>query len=83
MRVNLKGYFLCSQAVGRQMIERKKGTIINIASRLGMKVVPFVGAYCVAKASELMLTRMLAVELAKDKYQGQRHCPGHSADRGA
>jgi NAD(P)-dependent dehydrogenase (short-subunit alcohol dehydrogenase family) len=76
MSVDLKGYFLCSQAAGRRMIERKRGTIINISSRLGMKAAPFMGAYGVAKAGELMLTRVLALELAKENIRVNAIAPG-------
>ena len=36
MEVNLKGTYLCCQAAGRKMVERKSGNIINIASRAGI-----------------------------------------------
>jgi NAD(P)-dependent dehydrogenase (short-subunit alcohol dehydrogenase family) len=62
---DLKGYYLCSQAVGRIMVERKKGNIINIASVAAMKAAPEMGAYCIAKAGVVMLTRVLALELAQ------------------
>jgi NAD(P)-dependent dehydrogenase (short-subunit alcohol dehydrogenase family) len=58
------------------MIERKRGAIINISSRLGMKAAPFMGAYSVAKAGELMLTRVLAVELAKANIRVNAIAPG-------
>ena len=64
MNTDLKGCYLCSQAVGRVMVAQKKGNIINIASRGGLKASKNVGAYCVAKAGIMMLTRVLAVELA-------------------
>lgn len=63
MNVNLKGYFLCSQAVGKIMVERKKGRIINVASDLAFQAVPEMGAYCISKAGIVMLTRALAREL--------------------
>jgi NAD(P)-dependent dehydrogenase (short-subunit alcohol dehydrogenase family) len=63
--VDLKGYFLCAQAVGRKMAERKKGVIINIASQFAFKVVAGMGAYSVAKAGVVMLTRVLAHELGR------------------
>ncbi len=63
--VDLKGYFLCAQAAGRKMVERKKGVIINIASQLAFKVEAEMGAYSVAKAGVVMLTRVLARELGK------------------
>jgi len=62
---DLKGYYLCSQAVGKQMVSQKRGNIINIASTAAMKAAPEMGAYCIAKAGVVMLTKVLAVELAQ------------------
>jgi len=62
---DLKGYYLCSQAVGKIMVGQKRGNIINIASTAAMYTAPEMGAYCVAKAGVVMLTRILAVELAQ------------------
>lgn len=63
--VDLKGYFLCSQAVGRIMIEQRRGNIINMASQFAFKVAEEMGAYAVAKSGAVMLTRAFAKELAK------------------
>ena len=62
---DLKGYYLCSQAVGKRMVEQKGGNIINIASTAAIKAAPEMGAYCIAKAGVVMLTRVLALELAQ------------------
>ncbi|MBA7601585.1 2-dehydro-3-deoxy-D-gluconate 5-dehydrogenase [subsurface metagenome] len=62
---DLKGYYLCSQAVGKIMVGQKRGNIINIASTAAMYTAPEMGAYCIAKAGVVMLTRILAVELAQ------------------
>ncbi len=62
---DLKGYYLCSQAAGRVMVKQKRGNIINIASTAAMDTAPEMGAYCIAKAGVVMLTRMLAIELAQ------------------
>jgi 2-deoxy-D-gluconate 3-dehydrogenase len=62
---DLKGYYLCSQAAGRVMVGQKRGNIINIASTAAMYTAPEMGAYCIAKAGVVMLTRILAVELAQ------------------
>ena len=62
---DLKGYFLCSQAAGRVMVEQKRGNIINIASTAALKAAPQMGAYCIAKAGVVMLTKVLAVELGQ------------------
>ena len=62
---DLKGYYLCSQAVGKVMVSQKRGNIINIASTAAMGAAPEMGAYCIAKAGVVMLTRVLALELAQ------------------
>jgi len=62
---DLKGYYLCCQAVGRIMMDQKRGNIINIASTAAIKAAPEMGAYCIAKAGVVMLTRVLALELAE------------------
>ncbi|MFQ5839183.1 MAG: SDR family NAD(P)-dependent oxidoreductase [Candidatus Methylomirabilales bacterium] len=75
--VNLKGTFLCSQAVLPKMRERKRGVIINIssvASRLG-------GAgesvhYATAKAAVNAFTFGLAKEVAKDGIRVNAIAPG-------
>jgi len=61
--INLKGCFLCSQAVSKRMIERKRGNIINISS-LAAERGP-VSAYGIAKAGVVRLTKGLALELAR------------------
>ena len=70
--IDLKGYFLCSQAVAKKMVERGKGgDIINVASVAGVrlgeymrKVETQLGVYAVAKAGVLMLNKALAQEWA-------------------
>lgn len=48
--INLKGYQLCSQAVGRIMVERKRGNVINMASTVSFAAFPPESAYGVSKA---------------------------------
>jgi NAD(P)-dependent dehydrogenase (short-subunit alcohol dehydrogenase family) len=64
MDTDLKGYYLCSQAVGRIMIEKKEGNIINMSSISAVIPETPLGAYSIAKAGVAMMTKMLAVELA-------------------
>ena len=47
------------------MVEQQRGNIINIASTAAVDTAPGMGAYCIAKAGVVMLTRMLALELAE------------------
>jgi len=63
--IGLKGYYLCSQAVAKYMIEKQNGCIINMASTAGIRPTGRQGAYSVIKAGGIMLTKLLAVELAE------------------
>ncbi len=74
--IDLKGCFLCAQAVGKKMIERKKGSIINIASGMASKATAGRGAYCVAKAGVAMLTRALAQDLGSYSIRANTIAPG-------
>ena len=73
--IDLKGCYLCAQAVGKRMVERKKGSIINITSSHAFKVSPGVVAYGVAKAGVVMLTRGLAQELGKYNIRANAIAP--------
>jgi len=62
--INLKGAFLCSQAVARKMIENEiAGKIINVSSVNAFQVEPGRIHYNVSKAGMDMLTKSMAVEL--------------------
>jgi 3-oxoacyl-[acyl-carrier protein] reductase len=62
--VNLTGVFLCSQRVGRVMVNQRSGRIINISSLSGRVGVPGQAAYCASKFGVLGLTQVLAIDLA-------------------
>ena len=64
MDTDLKGYYLCSQTVGRLMMKKKEGNIINTSSISAVIPETPLGAYSIAKAGVAMMTKMLAVELA-------------------
>jgi 2,3-dihydro-2,3-dihydroxybenzoate dehydrogenase len=65
MEVNLLGTVHCAQAAARHMMQRHQGRIINIASVAGAVPRMHSGAYCVSKAGVRMLTKCLALELAR------------------
>jgi 3-oxoacyl-[acyl-carrier protein] reductase len=60
LAINLKGVFLCCQAVADAMIAQGGGRIINIASTAGQAGILSGPAYCAAKAGVLGLTKCLA-----------------------
>lgn len=64
MDVNLRGIFLCSQTVGREMIKRGEGKIINISSNIAQVLQPGRGVYAVSKAGVSHLTKVMALEWA-------------------
>src|SRR5689334_9712697 len=66
LAIDLKGAFLCAQAVGRVMIRQGGGRIINIASIAALVGVSTGNAnYAAAKGGLVALTRTLAIEWAK------------------
>lgn len=77
--VNLSGVFLCAKHVGRQMLDRGTGRIINIASMSAYDVnvpQPQVG-YNASKAGVLMVTKSMAVEWADRGVRVNAIAPGY------
>jgi NAD(P)-dependent dehydrogenase (short-subunit alcohol dehydrogenase family) len=74
--VNVKGYFRMAQACVPLMRARGGGRIVNMASVAGLAPQPMMGVYCVSKAAVLMMTQVLAVELAADNIQVNAIAPG-------
>jgi gluconate 5-dehydrogenase len=67
--VNLKGTFLCCQAVAKHMVERRSGKIINLASIGGFIAYAGSIAYLASKGGVVQLTKGFAVELAPFNIQ--------------
>ncbi len=65
MEVNLTSIFLSCQAVGKHMLNQKKGRIINLTSCLAERGLPNCVAYCAAAGGVVQLTRALSLEWAR------------------
>jgi 3-oxoacyl-[acyl-carrier protein] reductase len=64
LRVNLTGTFLCAQAAARAMVTQRSGCIVNLASISGQRGGIGRAAYGSSKAGVILLTKVMAVELA-------------------
>ena len=74
--VNLKGVFLCNQAVAPHFKKQKRGKIINISSVGGRKGVDFIPHYCASKAGVIVFTQAVALQLAPFNINVNSLCPG-------
>jgi glucose 1-dehydrogenase len=74
--VNLKGTFLCAQAVAREMIKQGKGSIIHISSVNGLAAEGDQVHYNASKAGINSLTMSMALELAPHGIRVNGICPG-------
>jgi 3-oxoacyl-[acyl-carrier protein] reductase len=76
MAVNVKGLFLCVQAVYPAMKQQKKGKIVNISSGTALGGTPFFLHYVTSKAGVIGFTRALARELGADNISVNAITPG-------
>jgi NAD(P)-dependent dehydrogenase (short-subunit alcohol dehydrogenase family) len=76
-RVNAKGVFFCLQRVAQEMIPRRSGRIINIASIAGKG---YTGAsnvaYAASKGAVISMTKLAALQLGKHNINVNSICPG-------
>lgn len=75
---NLKGVFMMAQAVVKSMINADKhGSIINIASVLGLRVSKALGSYIAAKSAVVQLTKAMAIEWSRYNIRVNALAPGY------
>lgn len=77
MAVNVKGVFLCCQAMGRIMVAQDGGTIVNVASVVGERGVRERSVYAASKAAILSLTKSLALEWAPHNVRVNAIAPAY------
>jgi NAD(P)-dependent dehydrogenase (short-subunit alcohol dehydrogenase family) len=76
--VNLKGPFLVAQAAAKALRQAERsGSIINVASIVGLRVATELSAYAASKAGLLHLTRALSLEWARYGIRVNALCPGY------
>jgi NAD(P)-dependent dehydrogenase (short-subunit alcohol dehydrogenase family) len=78
VEVNLNGVFLLSQLAGRHMLERRAGSIVNVASMLGLVASAPVkqASYCASKGAVVNLTRELGAQWGRKGVRVNALAPG-------
>jgi NAD(P)-dependent dehydrogenase (short-subunit alcohol dehydrogenase family) len=77
LNTNLKGCFYCCQAIGKGMVERKSGSIINIVSVFGLTGFMNISPYIASKGAIVQLTKALAVEWARHNVRVNAIAPSY------
>ena len=82
MDVNVKGMFLVTKAFARGMVRRKRGSIVNLGSLAGLRMLEVPVHYATAKSAVVGFTLSLARELGRYAIRGERGGAGHAHQRG-
>jgi NAD(P)-dependent dehydrogenase (short-subunit alcohol dehydrogenase family) len=78
IEVNLNGAWRVAQAAARHMVKHEQGgSIVNVASILGLRVSAQVPSYAASKAALIQLTKAMALELARYRIRVNALAPGY------
>ena len=77
LNTNLKGCFYCCQAIGKGMVERKSGSIINMVSVFGLTGFMNISPYIASKGAIVQLTKALAVEWGRHNVRVNAIAPSY------
>jgi NAD(P)-dependent dehydrogenase (short-subunit alcohol dehydrogenase family) len=75
--LNLKGYFEVARQTAKRLIAaNRQGSIVNVASVVGLRGFPMQGVYAMSKAAVISMTQTLAVELGRAGVRVNAIAPG-------
>lgn len=77
VNIDLKGAFICSREVVKEMIKQGGGKIINVASVTAFIAMANMSAYCASKGGLVQLTKVMALEFIKYNIQVNALCLGY------
>ena len=77
LNINLKGVFLCTQAVTKVMAKQRSGSVVNIASVVGLMGNPGQANYSASKGGVIALTKTTAKEFARRGVRCNAVAPGY------
>ncbi|MER9845288.1 SDR family oxidoreductase [Mesorhizobium australicum] len=73
---NVSGVFYFSRAAVKAMRKTGGGSIVNVASNVGLVGRPGLAAYCASKGAVVLLTKAMALDHAKEQISVNAVCPG-------
>ena len=77
LNINLKGIYICSQVIGKQLVKQGGGKVVNMASFGSQFALLHSSAYCASKGGLVQLTKVLALEWAPYNINVNAVAPGY------